>query len=102
MIVKSYGYLKVKESARSAPKTCMIWEGILCQGVHFSPEMHCVCRLGLQDFMGCLNILGKPSKSSGSLFSNTHRIHVWNMNTNIYPINDPNVGKYTSTMDPMG
>ena len=22
--------------------------------------------------------------------------------TNIYPINDPNVGKYTSTMDPMG
>jgi len=26
----------------------------------------------------------------------------WNMNPNIYPINEPNVGKYTSTMEHMG
>jgi len=31
-----------------------------------------------------------------------HRIHGAGIFTNIYPINDPNVGKYTSTMDPMG
>ena len=31
-----------------------------------------------------------------------HRIHGAGIFTNIYTINDPNVGKYTSTMDPMG
>ena len=36
------------------------------------------------------------------LVNGSHRIHGAGIFTNIYPINDPNVGKYTSTMDPMG
>ena len=44
-----------------------------------------------------LLVLGKPGEEA-----HTHMLHGAGIVTNIYPINEPHVGKYSSTMEHLG